>query len=93
MSEELEKYLAQMEADFVKVENAIKSDYQKGIYNNELDLLLKNNDKVKTYITHLAIGPGLSDENDNLEAIGKVYKRHMEFMKFFYGRIGWDIIK
>lgn len=91
MSEEYNKYVSNMKSVYQSVENKIKSDFDNNNFNNELELLTKNNDKIKDYIVHLRIGTGLKDEKENLKALKELNETHINFMTSFYKLIGWNI--
>lgn len=84
MSTELSNYLLEMNNVYNEALLNIKQQKELDSTKGFLTLLLDNNEKIKNYISHFLIGTGISNEEDNKQALKELLKKHTEFMNFVW---------
>ncbi len=82
MSEELSKYLSEMNKVYDDAITGIKKQYSEDNSTSYIKLLLNNNHDIKKYVSHLNLGCGLSNSEDNKKALLELSKRHSDFINF-----------
>ena len=84
MSTELSNYLSEMNKVYNEALSNIKQHKELDSTKGFLILLLDNNEKIKNYISHFSSGTGISNEEDNKQALKELLKKHTEFMDFVW---------
>lgn len=84
MSTELSNYLSEMNKVYDEALSNIKNQKELDSTKGFLTLLLNNNEKIKHYIHHFSNGTGISNEEDNKQALKELLKKHTEFMNFIW---------
>lgn len=83
MSKEIDEYLANMNSAFNQAEQNIKSDFEKKPKNKSYALLWKHNNIIIPYINQIYNGPGFENQHENDRAWDSLFKRHLQFMRFY----------